>query len=190
MTALIKFEDTVSYRLARVTTAFRSSLERSMGQIGLHGGQVFILFELWHEDGLKQRDLAERLALAAPTVNKMVRGLVQIGLVTNSRLDDDARSTEPCARSRRAIAGKQGEAAIGSVLRVVLFGLLYESIFHNSAKVERTAPALPALTVPLRATAHHRSPKHVCHCTTEPNGDDQRHGVADDDEEHRSHGHL
>lgn len=93
MTALIKFEDTVSYRLARVTTAFRSSLERSMGQIGLHGGQVFILFELWHEDGLKQRDLAERLALAAPTVNKMVRGLVQIGLVTNSRLDDDARST-------------------------------------------------------------------------------------------------
>ncbi len=93
MTALIKFEDTVAYRLARVTTAFRSSLERSMGQIGLHGGQVFILFELWHQDGLKQRDLAERLALAAPTVNKMIRGLVQIGLVTNSRHDDDARST-------------------------------------------------------------------------------------------------
>ena len=93
MPALIKFEDTVSYRLGRVTTAFKSSLERCMGQIGLHGGQVFILFELWNQDGLKQRDLAERLALAAPTITKMITGLEQIGLVTRTRLDDDARST-------------------------------------------------------------------------------------------------
>lgn len=101
MAALIKFEDTVSYRLGRVTTAFRSSLERCMGQIGvqhglpgqLHGGQVFVLFELWGQDGLKQRDLADRLSLAAPTVNKMVAGLVKLGLVSSSRFEDDARST-------------------------------------------------------------------------------------------------
>ncbi len=93
MADLIKFEDTVSYRLARVTTAFKTSLEKCMGQIGLHGGQVFVLFELWNQDGLRQRDLAERLAIAAPTVNKMVNNLVKIGLVTNERLEDDARST-------------------------------------------------------------------------------------------------
>src|SRR5688572_1346742 len=98
MAALIKFEDTVSYRLGRVTTAFRTSLEKCMGQIELrdgylHGGQVFLLFELWNQDGIRQRDLAERLALAAPTVNKMVNALVKQGLVTCSRLEDDARST-------------------------------------------------------------------------------------------------
>jgi MarR family transcriptional regulator, organic hydroperoxide resistance regulator len=93
MSELIKFEDTVSYLLAKVTTAFRNTLERHMGAIGLHGGQIFVLFELWKHDGLRQVDLATRLSLSAPTVNKMLKGLIEIGLVTRARLDDDARST-------------------------------------------------------------------------------------------------
>lgn len=93
MATHIKFEDTVSYLLARVSTAFRSSLERRMGEIGLHGGQIFVLFELWQQDGLRQIDIANRLNLSAPTVNKMLKGLIEINLVTRSRIDDDARST-------------------------------------------------------------------------------------------------
>lgn len=93
MSELIKFDDTVSYLLAKVATAFRNSLERHMGTIGLHGGQVFVLIELWKQDGLRQVDIATRLSLSAPTVNKMIKGLDQIGLVTRSRLDNDARST-------------------------------------------------------------------------------------------------
>ena len=89
----IKFEETVSYRLAKVTTAFRNSLERHMSSIGLHGGQIFLLLELWKEDGLRQVDLAKRLSLAAPTVNKMLKGLIEINLITRSRTDADARST-------------------------------------------------------------------------------------------------
>lgn len=64
-----------------------------MGLIGLHGGQVFVLLELWKADGLRQIDLAARLDVAAPTVNKTVKGLVELGLVDSTRLDDDARST-------------------------------------------------------------------------------------------------
>jgi len=93
MATQIKFEDTVSYLLARVSTAFRNSLERRMGEIGLHGGQVFVLFELWKQDGLRQVDLAKRLSLSAPTVNKTLKGLAEVNLITNSRIDDDARST-------------------------------------------------------------------------------------------------
>lgn len=89
----INFEDTVSYMLAKVTTAYRTALERHMGFIGLHGGQTFVLLELWNQDGLRQIDLARRLSLSAPTVNKMLKGLIEINLVTRSRLDDDARST-------------------------------------------------------------------------------------------------
>lgn len=91
--ATIKFEETVSYLLARVSTAFRNSLERRMGEIGLHGGQVFVLFELWRQDGLRQVDIAERLNLSAPTINKMLKGLIDVDLVIRSRLEDDARST-------------------------------------------------------------------------------------------------
>ncbi len=92
MAELIKFEDTVSYLLAKVTTAFRNSLERHMGKIHLHGGQIFILFELWKQDGLRLIDLVERVNVAAPTVTKMVDGLIEIHLVTRTKIEGDNRS--------------------------------------------------------------------------------------------------
>ena len=108
MAEMIKFEETVSFRLAKVTTAFRNSLERHMGAIGLHGGQIFILLELWKQEGLRQIDLASRLALSAPTVNKMLKGLIEINLVTRSRTDDDARST-------RIFLTKKGQQMRGEI---------------------------------------------------------------------------
>jgi MarR family transcriptional regulator, organic hydroperoxide resistance regulator len=99
----ITFEDTVSYMLAKVTTAFRNALESHMAAIGLHGGQVFVLLELWKKDGQRQIDLATRLNLSAPTVNKMIKGLIEINLVTSSKSEGDARST-------RVFLTKQGFA--------------------------------------------------------------------------------
>jgi len=93
MAELIKFESTVSFLLAKVSTAFRNSLERRMGEIGLHGGQIFVLFELWKKDGQRQVDLAKQLDIAAPTINKMIKGLIDINLVERARYDDDGRST-------------------------------------------------------------------------------------------------
>src|ERR1051325_8389611 len=110
MATQIKFEDTVSYLLARVSTAFRNSLERRMGEIGLHGGQVFVLFELWKQDGLRQVDLAKRLSLSAPTVNKTLKGLAEVNLITNSRIDDDARSTRIFLTDRGWSIREQNEA--------------------------------------------------------------------------------
>jgi MarR family transcriptional regulator for hemolysin len=102
MPDLIKFDETISYMLAKVTTAFRSALERHMAVIGLHGGQIFVLLELWNQDGLRQIDLAKRLDLSAPTVNKMLRGMVQVRLVTVSGLDEDDK------RSKRVFLTQQG----------------------------------------------------------------------------------
>jgi DNA-binding MarR family transcriptional regulator len=88
----MKIEQTASYVLSRVTTAFRNSLERSMGQIGLHSGQALVLLELWKQDGLKQVDLAARVGVSGPTVNKTINGLIDSGLVKSARVEDDARS--------------------------------------------------------------------------------------------------
>jgi len=88
----IQFDETVSYLLAKVATAFRNSLERSMGSIGLHGGMVFVLVELWEADGLKQIDLAQRLNISAPTISKMLGGLEEINLIRRERSPADARS--------------------------------------------------------------------------------------------------
>jgi len=135
MTEDIKFEDTVSYMLAKVTTAFRSALERHMGVIGLHGGQIFVLQELWNQNGLRQIDLAKKLDVAAPTVNKMLKSLIEVNLVSCSRLDDDARSTRVFltdqGRDMRHEVEKQWHELEGDCLkglteteRLVLFDLL------------------------------------------------------------------
>lgn len=63
-----------------------------MVSIGLHSGQAFVLLELWKEDGLKQIDLAARLGVSAPTINKMVKGLRTIGLVRMVENKEDRRS--------------------------------------------------------------------------------------------------
>ena len=85
--------DSVSYLLSKLTTAHRNLLEKSVQEIGLHSGQVFVLRELWKKDKQRQVDLAERLNLAPPTVNKILGGMLEADLVTRERFDDDARST-------------------------------------------------------------------------------------------------
>src|SRR5215475_13318698 len=93
MRVFMKIEETVSYVLSRVTTAYRNSLERNMGLVGLHSGQVFLLFELWKQDGQRQVDLASKLGVSTPTINKMLLGLISSGLITRTRFENDARST-------------------------------------------------------------------------------------------------
>jgi DNA-binding MarR family transcriptional regulator len=89
----MKFDESISYLLARVGVAHRKTLERTAAKVGLHGGQIFVLMELWKKDGLRQVDLATRLELAPPTVNKILGGLLEGDLVTRSKYEDDARST-------------------------------------------------------------------------------------------------
>jgi DNA-binding MarR family transcriptional regulator len=49
--------------------------------------------ELWKQDGQRQIDLADKLNLAAPTVNKILGGLLEGDYVTRERYEDDGRST-------------------------------------------------------------------------------------------------
>jgi DNA-binding MarR family transcriptional regulator len=135
MSTQINFEDTVSYLLARVATAFRKSLERSMGRIGLHGGQIFVILELGKKDGLRQVDIASSLDISPPTVNKMIKGMLEMGVIDRLRIDDDARSTRIFLTPRGRAMWKEIEgewieleeeclSALTETERLVLFDLL------------------------------------------------------------------
>jgi len=89
----MKFEESISYLLSKVSVSHRRLLEKSVAEIGLHAGQVFVLMELWKNDGLRQIDLATRLDLSPPTVNKILGGLLEGDFVTRAKYEDDARST-------------------------------------------------------------------------------------------------
>lgn len=85
------FENTTTYVLTQLAIAYRSYLERGLGEIGLHSGQIFVLIALWKNDGQSQIDLAKTLNLSAPTVNKMVKSLVANGYVKCEKCASDKR---------------------------------------------------------------------------------------------------
>jgi MarR family transcriptional regulator, organic hydroperoxide resistance regulator len=89
----MEFENTISYLLAKASVAHRNLTEKAAKAAGLHSGQAFVLVELWKNDGQRQIDLASKLSLSAPTVNKILGGLLENDFVTRERYEDDARST-------------------------------------------------------------------------------------------------
>jgi MarR family transcriptional regulator, organic hydroperoxide resistance regulator len=89
----MQFEDTATYWLAKAAIFHRNSVQKCANTVGLHSGQVFVMIELWKTDGQRQIDLAERLSLSPPTINKILGGLLGSDFVTRARYEDDARST-------------------------------------------------------------------------------------------------
>lgn len=85
------FENSVTYALTQLAIAYRTYLERAMGEIGLHSGQIFVLISLWRSDGQSQIDLVRNLNLTAPTVNKMVKSLTANGYVECRKCETDGR---------------------------------------------------------------------------------------------------
>jgi DNA-binding MarR family transcriptional regulator len=87
----MEFEKTLGYLFLQTSNNYRVRLEREMNKIGLHYGQVFVLISLWKNDGQSQADLAKELLLSAPTINKMVKNLVENKFVASSQSEKDNR---------------------------------------------------------------------------------------------------
>lgn len=87
----MEINTTTTYLLTKVTNLFRSELEKELRGIGLHSGQVFILFELWEKDGASQIELARQLNLSSPTIYKMVKSLEKNNFIKCSACKKDGR---------------------------------------------------------------------------------------------------
>lgn len=87
----MNFEKSLNHLFSEITNLFWINLEQSMRQIGLHSGQIFVLISLWNKDGQTQIELAGRLNLSPPTINKMIKSLENNGFVSTRRSQTDAR---------------------------------------------------------------------------------------------------
>lgn len=103
------FRDTISFLLAQICKAHRSQAETNLNCIGMHAGQEMFLMQLWAEDGQTQSQLAERLGVQLPTVNKMLGRLEVVGLVERRADPDDQRVS-------RVYLSAQGNALQGDVM--------------------------------------------------------------------------
>lgn len=84
-------KDSLSYLFSQVTNNHRMNLEKLMCEIGLHGGQVFVLNSLWENDGQSQADLVRNLKVSPPTINNMVVRLSNSGFVELKKCGKDGR---------------------------------------------------------------------------------------------------
>lgn len=85
------FELSINYLIADLCAIQRGKIENALENVGIHSGQVFILFELWKTDGLSQIEIARNLNLSAPTINKLVKGLKQTDFINMTRSENDTR---------------------------------------------------------------------------------------------------
>ena len=89
----MEIKQTVSFSLSSISVSYRNLLESLMDEIGLHGGQVFVLNELWENDGQSQADIMKSLGVSAPTITKMISSLVSSSFIQTKKCKNDARIT-------------------------------------------------------------------------------------------------
>lgn len=86
-----KTESMLTYLLTPISNFYWSILEEAMNEINLHSGQVFVLLALYKEDGQSQIELSKNLNLAPPTINKMVKNLVENNFISTGSDARDGR---------------------------------------------------------------------------------------------------
>lgn len=87
----MNFETDFIFGVTQFSNAFRDALDKSLREIGLYSGQVFVLIFLWESDNQTQTALAEKLNLSAPTIHKMVKSLAENKFVVSAKCAYDAR---------------------------------------------------------------------------------------------------
>lgn len=87
----MEIKNSLTYLFTQISNNFRNQLQKQMNTIGLHSGQVFVLFSLWETDGQSQIELVKNLNLTPPTINKMVSSLLKNDFVKCEKSEIDGR---------------------------------------------------------------------------------------------------
>ncbi len=106
-----------SCAIAMLARAHRAAVQALLADLGLFPGQEITLMLLWDKDGQSQKALCEAQRLDHSTIAKSLRRLEEVGLVSRTRSDDDARvSLVRLTESGKALR-ERTEAALAELER-------------------------------------------------------------------------
>lgn len=106
--------------LNRLAVAMRAEKWDATGALGLNPTQGQILLLLYRRNtALRLSEIAEELAVSAPTVSDSVASLVEKGYASKNKAKDDGRAlaVKLTAKGRKRVAGIEGQD--GAVLQAV-----------------------------------------------------------------------
>lgn len=84
-------EVTLGHLLAHVCRLVGGRRRMKLEKIGLYHGQGMILFQLWHQDGIPQRILAQALHITPPTASSTLKRMERDGWIIRKRDETDQR---------------------------------------------------------------------------------------------------
>jgi DNA-binding MarR family transcriptional regulator len=139
--------NSIGYLLRDTARRILSDLTARLGPHGVSLPQYFVLRELWREEGLTQREIANRVGVLEPTMVTTIDALERLGLIVRERSTTDRRKTHiqltPEGLTLRDTL--QGYAA--SVLDRALDGIdddeivvLRRTLHRIKANLDRNAP--------------------------------------------------
>lgn len=144
----IKIEDSITYLLSAVSVANKNYLEKTLNEIGLHSGQIFVLISLWKNDGQTQSDLAKEMNLSNATINRMVLSLSNNGFIECKRCEKDLRIvrvflTQKAVETRMLFEEKwvlfeaEFYAGINDTEKLIFQQILYKLLDSDYLKLRR-----------------------------------------------------
>lgn len=86
-----ELDQALGFLIADTARYAKRLLYACIAQQGIRGGSWYLLRALWHQDGITQRELAERLGITEPSVQEMLRAMETDGLIERKRDPLDRR---------------------------------------------------------------------------------------------------
>lgn len=80
-------ENSIGYSIKKLHLATRQLLDRTLAPYGLSQAQNEIIYYLLQHNALTQAELSRKLKVAAPTITKMIDGLIEKDFV--ARINDE-----------------------------------------------------------------------------------------------------
>lgn len=112
--------------ISRVYRFRQRFFEQRLGDQGIGGGQVGLLYLLYDGDGVTQTELAERLAIDRASATELLRRMEQAGLISR-RADPDDRRAKRVVLTAKAKALRPRMEALRAEWANALFGDLTEA---------------------------------------------------------------
>jgi MarR family transcriptional regulator, organic hydroperoxide resistance regulator len=86
-----KPEKYIGYWINKVERTMKNIHDKRFQEYGITVSQASLLHQLWHEDGLTQTQIQEKLSMRGASVSGLVDGLLKKGLIIRKQDEEDAR---------------------------------------------------------------------------------------------------
>jgi DNA-binding MarR family transcriptional regulator len=116
----LPLEDSLGFQVRDLNRLMQRALAGRIARAGVANGAWYFLRVLWEEDGLTQRELAERTGMREPTAVIALRGMEQAGWITRARDAADRRKVHvrltPRGRALRETLLPEAQAVIAQAM--------------------------------------------------------------------------